>query len=121
MDLGYKPPKIWQHCVALLVMEESKLQLKNLFPECADWLAGFRIASQSYNNQISKAQGSGVKSCRMEQPQLLKMRVQPLLVYFSSYEAKIGFQNNGFRQNHNDLRNYNLAGLRLREIRIKQL
>ena len=29
------------------VTVESKLQLKKLFPECADWLAGFLIASHS--------------------------------------------------------------------------
>ena len=57
---------------------ESKLQLKKLFPECVDWLAGFLIASQSQNNQISLTQGWGVKSSKMEQPQLPKMHVQLL-------------------------------------------
>ena len=33
------------NCITLVV--ESKLQLKKLFPECFDWLAGFLIASQS--------------------------------------------------------------------------
>ena len=100
----------------MIVMVESKLQLKKLFPECADWLARFFIASHSKNNQISQAQGWGVKSGRMEQLQFLKMRVRTLLVYYSSYEAKIGFQNYRFRQNHYDLKNYSLADLRLHEI-----